>query len=257
MHLSTRKKIQKNVFHFDCIRDFRLHCQSLLSFFVFFCICTMGSYFCLYLLGVPLISGNFGLCDIMPSLFGAYLPGDVVLGILSSVHSKVTHSSTNRPYCTYHVQSGMCKGLLKCYFINIRTVLELIWPILFTNPHVLIADSPYCLFFRFNLISFMQSLVIIQTIETINNSTFLPGIRLGYLMCDPCTSASKALHCVEHMLAVNGSLPVLSDYSNFSSPVRAILGERYSELSIPVAKLLGLYMITQVILRSIVVWGWV
>lgn len=74
-------------------------------------------------------------------------------------------------------------------------------------------------------------------------------------MCDPCACASKALHCVEHMLAVNGSLPVLSDYSNFSSPVKAFLGERYSELSIPVAKLLSLYMIPQVIMRSTVVWG--
>lgn len=98
--------------------------------------------------------------------------------------------------------------------------------------------------------SFVQSLALIHTIETINNSSFLPGIQLGYLMCDPCACASKALHCVEHMIAVNGSLPVLSDYSNFSSPVKAFLGERFSELSIPVSKLLSLYMIPQVILKS-------
>ncbi|KAB5540138.1 hypothetical protein PHYPO_G00097870 [Pangasianodon hypophthalmus] len=171
-------------------------CQS------FFCICNMASSFCLYMLGVTLISGRLVLCDVTPSLFEAYLPGDIVLGILSSIHSTFTvFNASNRPYTP-------CED--------------------------------------FNSISFVQSLAIIQTIETINNSSFLPGIQLGYLMCDPCVCASKALHCVEHMLAVNGSLPVLIDYSNFSSPVKAFLGERYSELSIPVAKLLSLYMIPQI-----------
>ncbi|KAI5090907.1 G-protein coupled receptor family C group 6 member A-like precursor [Silurus meridionalis] len=154
------------------------------------------------MLGVILISGPLVFCDVSSSLWGAYLPGDIVIGILSSVHSNFTQfNASNRP----HIQ----------------------------------CDS-------FNLISFVQSLAIIHTIETINNSSLLPGVRLGYLMCDPCAFASKALHCVEHMLAVNGSLPVLSDYSNFSSPVKAFLGERYSELSIPVAKMLSLYMIPQI-----------
>ncbi|GAA6082656.1 G-protein coupled receptor family C group 6 member A-like [Tachysurus ichikawai] len=162
----------------------------------------MGSYFYHYLLGVTLISGISVLCVVTPSLCGAYLPGDIVFGILSSVHSKLANVyASNRPYTP-------CKEL--------------------------------------NLISFVQSLAIIQTIETINNSSFLPGLQLGYLMCDPCACASKALHCVEHMLAVNGSLPVLSDYTNFNSPVKAFLGERYSELSIAVAKMLSLYMIPQI-----------
>ena len=67
-------------------------------------------------------------------------------------------------------------------------------------------------------------------------------------MCDPCVYSTKALQCVEHMLSVNTTLKVIADNSNFSSPVKAFLGERYSELSIPVAKLLSLYMIPQVIL---------
>lgn len=92
----------------------------------------------------------------------------------------------------------------------------------------------------------MTSLVAIQTIEEINNSSFLPGIKLGYLMCDPCVYGTKALDCVQRMLALNGSPTALSDYSNFTSPITAFLGERYSELSIPIAKLLSLYMIPQV-----------
>uniref|UniRef100_A0AAR2KUY6 Olfactory receptor C family, b1 n=1 Tax=Pygocentrus nattereri TaxID=42514 RepID=A0AAR2KUY6_PYGNA len=80
----------------------------------------------------------------------------------------------------------------------------------------------------------------------INDSGFLPGIQLGYLMCDPCAYATKALHCVADMLAVNGSLTVLSGFSKFNPPVKAFLGERYTETSIPAAKLLSLYKIPQV-----------
>nr|XP_055041263.1 G-protein coupled receptor family C group 6 member A-like [Misgurnus anguillicaudatus] len=98
----------------------------------------------------------------------------------------------------------------------------------------------------FDLIPFVQSLAAIHTIEEINNSSFLPGIKFGYEVCDPCASPTKALHCLEHLLAINGSLPVLSDYSDFRPSVKALLGERYSELSIAVAKLLGLYLFPQI-----------
>ncbi|KAG9283167.1 G-protein coupled receptor family C group 6 member A-like, partial [Astyanax mexicanus] len=94
--------------------------------------------------------------------------------------------------------------------------------------------------------TFVQALASIHTIETINDSGFLPGIRLGYLMCDPCSYATKALHCVEHMLAVNRSLTVLSDYSNLRPPVKVFLGERYTETSLPIARLLSLYRIPQI-----------
>ncbi|KAG7316547.1 hypothetical protein KOW79_020088 [Hemibagrus wyckioides] len=65
-------------------------------------------------------------------------------------------------------------------------------------------------------------------------------------MCDACVYGTKALDCVERMLAVNGPPTLLPDYSNFTSPIKALLGERYSELSIPIAKLLSLYMIPQI-----------
>ncbi|XP_042633253.1 G-protein coupled receptor family C group 6 member A [Cyprinus carpio] len=98
----------------------------------------------------------------------------------------------------------------------------------------------------FDLTTFLQSLSAIHTIEEINNSTLLPGIKLGYEVCDPCASPTKALHCVEHLLAINGSLPALVDYTDFRAPVKALLGERYSELSIAIAKLLSLYLHPQI-----------
>ncbi|XP_036418141.1 G-protein coupled receptor family C group 6 member A-like [Colossoma macropomum] len=147
---------------------------------------------------------GLGVCsDDTESLSGAYAPGDIIIGILGSVHSKV------------------------------KDLQDRVRP-----------DKYTCT--DFDLIPFVQSLAVIYTIEEINDSGFLPGIRLGYLMCDPCVYATKALQCVEHMLSINKTLAVYADNSNFSSPVKAFLGERYSELSIPVAKLLSLYMIPQI-----------
>ncbi|KAI7799834.1 G-protein coupled receptor family C group 6 member A-like precursor [Triplophysa rosa] len=102
------------------------------------------------------------------------------------------------------------------------------------------------LFTSFDLGSYLESLAAIHTIEEINDSKFLPGIKFGYQVCDPCASPTKALHCLEHLLAINGSLPVLSDFSDFRPSMKALLGERYSELSIAVAKLLSLYMFPQI-----------
>uniref|UniRef100_A0A3B4C6S1 G-protein coupled receptor family C group 6 member A n=1 Tax=Pygocentrus nattereri TaxID=42514 RepID=A0A3B4C6S1_PYGNA len=143
------------------------------------------SSLCFCALWVAVMSGLGVRCDDTASLSGAYAPGDIIIGILGSVHSKVKD-------------------------LQDRVLREF----------------------------------------EINDSGFLPGIRLGYLMCDPCVYGTKALQCVEHMLAINKTLAVFADNSNFTSPVKVFMGERYSELSIPVAKLLSLYMIPQVILIS-------
>ncbi|XP_073349460.1 olfactory receptor CB1 [Pagrus major] len=95
----------------------------------------------------------------------------------------------------------------------------------------------------FDLESFMISLAAIHEIEKINAANFLPGVRLGYLMCDTCSYASKALQSVGHMLAVNRSLSVKCDYTDFRPRVKIILGALYSEVSIAVTRLLNVYML--------------
>ncbi len=89
----------------------------------------------------------------------------------------------------------------------------------------------------------MISLAAIHEIEEINTAGVLPGVHLGYLMCDTCSHASKALQNVGHMLAVNRSLNVQCDYIGFRPRVKIILGARYSEVSIAVARLLNVYMV--------------
>ncbi|XP_008275460.1 olfactory receptor CB1 [Stegastes partitus] len=95
----------------------------------------------------------------------------------------------------------------------------------------------------FDLSSFVRSLAVMHEIEVINAAGILPGVRLGYLMCDTCSYPSRALQNVEHMLAINGSLDVKCNYSDFRPRVKVIIGARYSEVSISVARLLNVYMV--------------
>ncbi|XP_036448541.1 G-protein coupled receptor family C group 6 member A-like [Colossoma macropomum] len=98
---------------------------------------------------------------------------------------------------------------------------------------------------EFNMVSFVQMLAAIHTIETINNSSFLPGVRLGYYVCDTCSDASKAIQSTEHMLAANGTLLPQCEFIQ-RPKVKAIIGARYSEVSLSVARLLTLYIVPQI-----------
>lgn len=97
--------------------------------------------------------------------------------------------------------------------------------------------------FSFDIPSFVRSLATIHEIEEVNAAGFLPGVRLGYLMCDTCSYASKALQNVEQMLAINSSLDMKCNYTDFRPTVKIILGALYSEESIAMARLLNVYMV--------------
>ncbi|KAM8826783.1 olfactory receptor CB1 [Synchiropus picturatus] len=95
----------------------------------------------------------------------------------------------------------------------------------------------------FDIISFLHSLSIIHEIEKVNAAGFIPGLKLGYMVCDTCSYASKALENVEHMLTVNMSKTENCGHKDFRPAVKAILGARYSEVTIAVARLLSIYQL--------------
>nr|XP_023648589.1 G-protein coupled receptor family C group 6 member A-like [Paramormyrops kingsleyae] len=97
----------------------------------------------------------------------------------------------------------------------------------------------------FNLFSFVRSLAVIHTIGTINDSGFLPGVRIGYMVCDTCSNPNKALQATEYLLSSSGTLQIECDPTE-RPPVKAVIGARFSEVSITVARLLGLYMVPQI-----------
>ncbi|XP_067223015.1 G-protein coupled receptor family C group 6 member A-like [Chanodichthys erythropterus] len=96
-----------------------------------------------------------------------------------------------------------------------------------------------------NLLSLVRTLAVVHTIETINNSSYLPGVRLGYYICDTCSDASKAIQSTEQLLAVNGTLSVQCEVLERPN-VKTIIGARFSEDSLAVARLLSLYMVPQI-----------
>ncbi|KAJ8289589.1 hypothetical protein GJAV_G00003050 [Gymnothorax javanicus] len=98
---------------------------------------------------------------------------------------------------------------------------------------------------QFNLMSFMRTLAVIHTINTINNSSFLPGVKLGYVICDTCSDATKAIQASEYLLSINGTMSVHCHDSD-RMPTKAIIGARYSEVSIAVARFLSLHMVPQI-----------
>uniref|UniRef100_A0A8C9QYF2 Olfactory receptor C family, b1 n=1 Tax=Scleropages formosus TaxID=113540 RepID=A0A8C9QYF2_SCLFO len=101
----------------------------------------------------------------------------------------------------------------------------------------------HVIFLSFILQSFVQASAVIYTIDVINDSGFLPGVRLGYIVCDDCSYPIKALQVLQYLL----SDPLNTECSNSSNPlVKAVVGARFSEVSITVARFLGLYMVPEI-----------
>ncbi|XP_059501680.1 G-protein coupled receptor family C group 6 member A-like [Stegostoma tigrinum] len=97
---------------------------------------------------------------------------------------------------------------------------------------------------------FLHVQAMIYTIEQINNSTFLPGIKLGYEIYDSCSNVITAIQATQRFLSKFNSsdsrIEVHCDYTNYNPTVKAVVGGLYSEISIVVARLLNLYLIPQV-----------
>ncbi|XP_050838647.1 taste receptor type 1 member 3 [Serinus canaria] len=86
-------------------------------------------------------------------------------------------------------------------------------------------------------------------IEQINNSSWLlPGVTLGYDMCDTCFEPLVALQPSLLFLTRNGTraIGVLCDYSEYQPRVTAVIGPHKSDLCLLTAKLFSSFLIPQV-----------
>uniref|UniRef100_A0A087XW95 G-protein coupled receptors family 3 profile domain-containing protein n=1 Tax=Poecilia formosa TaxID=48698 RepID=A0A087XW95_POEFO len=137
----------------------------------------------------------------------AYLHGDVIIGGLFPVHEK-----TNRT---------KAPGPISCE--------------------------------KFNNQTFLRTQVMIYSIQEINQRTprLLPNLTLGYDIYDTCGDVSLAIRATLQLLkdqsdpqrclippSINSSLP--------EPETKVVIGERYSELSIAVARVLALPSVTQI-----------
>ncbi|XP_062954244.1 G-protein coupled receptor family C group 6 member A isoform X2 [Cynocephalus volans] len=106
----------------------------------------------------------------------------------------------------------------------------------------------------FEISNFLQTLAMIHSIEMINNSTLLPGIKLGYEIYDTCTEVTVAMAAALRFLSkFNCSREIVEfkcDYSSYMPRVKAVLGAGYSEITMAVSRMLSLQLMPQVSYES-------
>ncbi|XP_021030766.1 G-protein coupled receptor family C group 6 member A isoform X2 [Mus caroli] len=106
----------------------------------------------------------------------------------------------------------------------------------------------------FEISVFLQTLAMIHSIEMINNSTLLSGVKLGYEIYDTCTEVTAAMAATLRFLSkFNCSRETVvfqCDYSSYMPRVKAVIGAGYSETSIAVSRMLNLQLMPQVSYES-------
>ncbi|XP_037700311.1 G-protein coupled receptor family C group 6 member A isoform X1 [Choloepus didactylus] len=108
--------------------------------------------------------------------------------------------------------------------------------------------------FGFEISVFLQTLAMIHSIEMINNSTLLPGVKLGYEIYDTCTEVTVAMAAALRFLSkFNSSKETVEfkcNYSSYTPRVKAVIGAGYSEITIAISRMLNLELMPQVSYES-------
>ncbi|KAM5165540.1 G-protein coupled receptor family C group 6 member A [Mantella aurantiaca] len=102
----------------------------------------------------------------------------------------------------------------------------------------------------FEMQGFLQMLAMAHAIQLINNSSLIPGVKLGYEIYDTCSESTLAISATLRFLSTyNTSADAVvfkCNYSDYTPKVKAVIGDSYSEVSIAVARLLNTQLIPQV-----------
>ncbi|XP_006879072.1 PREDICTED: G-protein coupled receptor family C group 6 member A isoform X3 [Elephantulus edwardii] len=106
----------------------------------------------------------------------------------------------------------------------------------------------------FEISIFLQTLAMIHSIEMINNSTLLSGVKLGYEIYDTCTEVTVAMAATLRFLSkLNFSgefVEFKCNYSRYMPRVKAVIGAGYSEITMAVSRMLSLQLMPQVSYES-------
>ncbi|XP_055981235.1 G-protein coupled receptor family C group 6 member A [Sorex fumeus] len=106
----------------------------------------------------------------------------------------------------------------------------------------------------FEISIFLQTLAMIHSIEMINNSTLLSGVKIGYEIYDTCSEVTVAMAAALRFLSkFNCSRETMEskcDSSSYMPRVKAVIGAGYSEITMAVSRILNLQLIPQVSYES-------
>ncbi|KAJ8779772.1 hypothetical protein J1605_012259 [Eschrichtius robustus] len=103
----------------------------------------------------------------------------------------------------------------------------------------------------FEISNFLQTLATIHSVEMINNSTLLSGVKLGYEIYDTCIDVTEAMAAALRFLSkFNCSREIVEfkcDYSRYMPRVKAVIGAGYSEITMAVSRMLNLQLMPQTV----------
>ncbi|XP_012513011.1 PREDICTED: taste receptor type 1 member 3 [Propithecus coquereli] len=108
-------------------------------------------------------------------------------------------------------------------------------------------SSPVCT--RFSAPGLLWALTVKMAVEEINNeSTLLPGLRLGYDLFDTCSEPVVAMKPSLMFLAEIGSRDIAAycDYTRYRPRVLAVIGPHSSELALVTGKFFSFFLMPQV-----------
>ncbi|KAM8953370.1 G-protein coupled receptor family C group 6 member A [Pelodytes ibericus] len=102
----------------------------------------------------------------------------------------------------------------------------------------------------FEMQGFLQVLAMSHAIDMINNSSLIPGIKLGYEIYDTCSETRLGVLAAMRFLSTFNStednLKFRCNYTDYTPKIKAVIGASYSEVSITIAKMLNTQLIPQI-----------
>ncbi|XP_062863979.1 G-protein coupled receptor family C group 6 member A-like [Trichomycterus rosablanca] len=134
---------------------------------------------------------------------------------------------------------------LQSVYVPGDVVIAGLFPIHNTNH-----TSKLCDLKSYNTDVLLYSQAMVYAIEEINNSSLLEsGVKIGYVMYDTCSDVSTALTATLKLLegqTLNKESCYAFNSSYTNSTIKAVIGERSSEISVAVARLLALTRMPQI-----------
>ncbi|XP_072911575.1 G-protein coupled receptor family C group 6 member A-like [Hemitrygon akajei] len=102
---------------------------------------------------------------------------------------------------------------------------------------------------KFEISTFLSVQAMVHSIEQVNNSTLLPGVKLGYEIYDSCADVAPAIQATMKFLSKfnssDKSVEIHCNYTDYVPAAKAIVGDLFSEISIVIARILNFYLIPQ------------
>ncbi|XP_059837451.1 G-protein coupled receptor family C group 6 member A-like [Hypanus sabinus] len=101
----------------------------------------------------------------------------------------------------------------------------------------------------FEISTFLLVQAMVHSIEQVNNSTLLPGVKLGYEIYDSCADVAPAVEATMKFISkfnsLDKSIEIHCNYTDYVPAAKAIVGDLFSEISIVIARILNFYLIPQ------------